>query len=124
MPPAFAPPAHLVRAPHPRCVCGSSPRRTRPVRLRTPPRRPATYAASDAASPDTPPLLEMRDISYRVPRNWDVRVFNQMNFSVRAGEFVIVIGENGAGKSTGTVHFTKEKTKKKKKNTQQLRPVR
>lgn len=43
----------------------------------------------------------MRDINYQVPMNWDVTVFSGMNFKVYPNEFIIVIGENGAGKSTG-----------------------
>lgn len=47
------------------------------------------------------PLLELRNVSYQVPMNYDVHIFKDMNFKVYPGEFVIVIGGNGAGKSTG-----------------------
>lgn len=47
------------------------------------------------------PLLEMRNINYQVPMNFDLQLFTDMNFKVFSGEFVIIVGENGAGKSTG-----------------------
>ena len=42
-------------------------------------------------------LLEMRNISKRFP---GVHALKRVNFSVRAGEIVCLLGENGAGKST------------------------
>lgn len=50
---------------------------------------------------DEVPLLEMRNISYQVPMNFDLQLFKNMNFKVYSKELVLIIGENGAGKSTG-----------------------
>lgn len=50
------------------------------------------------------PLLELRNIWYRLPNNFDVNLFRGMNFKVFPNEFVLLIGENGAGKSTGEFH--------------------
>jgi len=40
-------------------------------------------------------------MNYFLPMNYSVQLFKDMNFEVHPGEFVVVIGENGAGKSTG-----------------------
>lgn len=47
------------------------------------------------------PLYEMRGITFRIPMDFDVILFNNMNFQIYPGEFVVMIGGNGAGKSTG-----------------------
>ena len=56
--------------------------------------------------PENVPLLEMRNITYRIPNNWIVKVFDNMNFCVYPKEFVVVIGHNGAGKTTGKKTFS------------------
>jgi len=43
--------------------------------------------------------IELRQVSYRYART-DKYVINNLDFSVKPGEFVAVMGENGAGKST------------------------
>lgn len=47
------------------------------------------------------PLLELRNIQYQLPMNFSVHLFNDLNFKVYPREFVVIIGANGAGKSTG-----------------------
>jgi ABC-type sugar transport system ATPase subunit len=48
-------------------------------------------------APQTNPILEVRGLNKSFP---GVRAVKDVNFSVRAGEVVAVVGENGAGKST------------------------
>lgn len=43
--------------------------------------------------------IELKQVSYRYART-DKYVINNLDFSVKPGEFVAVMGENGAGKST------------------------
>lgn len=52
---------------------------------------------------DTPsvPLFEMRNVTFQIPFNFDVVLFRDMRFHINPGEFIIMIGSNGAGKSTG-----------------------
>lgn len=45
------------------------------------------------------PAIEMIDVSYRYPRSKKV-VIKDLNLTVKKGEFIAVMGENGAGKST------------------------
>jgi energy-coupling factor transporter ATP-binding protein EcfA2 len=47
----------------------------------------------------TAPVIEFQDVSYRYPRTkrW---VITHLNLSLKQGDFVAVMGENGAGKST------------------------
>lgn len=46
------------------------------------------------------PILRMENIEYRVPMDYDRVVFDSVNFTVHAGELVLVTGHNGSGKST------------------------
>lgn len=66
-------------------------------------RRAVVSCIPNSERRDETPLLEMRNVSYQVPMNYDVQLFENMTFKAYAGEFVIVIGENGSGKSTGTL---------------------
>ncbi len=45
------------------------------------------------------PIIELKDVSYRYARSKRY-VVNELNLSVKRGEFLAVMGENGAGKST------------------------
>ena len=47
--------------------------------------------------PDTPPILQVRELSKRFP---GVRALHEVDFHLKAGEVLALIGENGAGKST------------------------
>lgn len=61
-----------------------------------------SYSCCDSSTPKRKvPVLELRDISYRLPNNFDVELFKKMQFKIFPGEFVLIIGQNGAGKSTG-----------------------
>jgi ABC-type sugar transport system ATPase subunit len=44
-----------------------------------------------------PPVLQMRGISKQYP---GVQALDNVDFEVRAGEVMALVGENGAGKST------------------------
>lgn len=55
---------------------------------------------SGSAPPQQVPLLEMRDITYHVPMDFENQLFSNMNFKVFPGEFIVIMGQNGAGKST------------------------
>jgi macrolide transport system ATP-binding/permease protein len=50
---------------------------------------------------DTPALLELSDVSkiYRSGEN-ELRALDQVSLTIRAGEFVAIIGQSGSGKST------------------------
>lgn len=50
---------------------------------------------------DQIPLLEMRNMTLQAHMDFDRYIFKNMNFKVYSKQFVIIIGENGAGKSTG-----------------------
>ena len=45
------------------------------------------------------PLLEVKDLSIRFPRHGAVDVVDHVNFSVRPGETMALVGESGCGKS-------------------------
>ena len=47
----------------------------------------------------TIPAIELIDVSYRYPRS-KRSVIRKLNLRVEKGEFLVVMGENGAGKST------------------------
>lgn len=46
------------------------------------------------------PLLELRNVHFRVPKDYDRILFEDMNFRMYPNEFVVMIGPNGSGKST------------------------
>ncbi len=48
---------------------------------------------------DAPPLLEVRNLSISFPRHGDVNVVDNVNFTVRPGETMALVGESGCGKS-------------------------
>lgn len=86
------------------CVRGLSPLRTSsiPANRSNGKRARRVFKCCDGRVPGPEaPLLEMRNINYQVPMNFELQLFRDMNFKVFPGEFVIVVGENGAGKSTG-----------------------
>lgn len=43
--------------------------------------------------------IEFRDVEYRYPDS-DKYVLNKVNFSIKPGSLVCIVGYNGAGKST------------------------
>lgn len=47
------------------------------------------------------PLLRLEDVYYNLPMDFENVVFKSLNFSVYPGEFIVVTGQNGSGKSTG-----------------------
>jgi peptide/nickel transport system permease protein len=48
---------------------------------------------------DATPLLEVQDLSIAFPRHGDVDVVDNVNFTVRPGETMALVGESGCGKS-------------------------
>jgi branched-chain amino acid transport system ATP-binding protein len=54
-------------------------------------------ATQGKARPDTPVLLDVRDLHVAYGK---AEVVHGVSFDVRAGEFVVMLGRNGAGKST------------------------
>jgi peptide/nickel transport system permease protein len=48
---------------------------------------------------DSPPLLEVRNLSISFPRHGDVNVVEDVNFSIRPSENMALVGESGCGKS-------------------------
>lgn len=48
---------------------------------------------------DVEPLLEVRNLSISFPRHGDVNVVDNVNFTVRPGETMALVGESGCGKS-------------------------
>lgn len=54
-------------------------------------------ATQGKARPDTPVLLDVRDLHVAYGK---AEVVHGVGFDVRAGEFVVMLGRNGAGKST------------------------
>lgn len=47
----------------------------------------------------TPPTIEFRNVSFQYAQSKEL-LFKDLNFTIRAGEKVAFVGENGAGKST------------------------
>ena len=45
------------------------------------------------------PLLQVKDLSISFPRHGDVNVVDRVNFTVRPGETMALVGESGCGKS-------------------------
>ncbi|WP_139416011.1 dipeptide/oligopeptide/nickel ABC transporter permease/ATP-binding protein [Agromyces laixinhei] len=50
-------------------------------------------------SSDAPPLLDVQDLQISFPRHGDVDVVDHVNFTVRPGETMALVGESGCGKS-------------------------
>jgi ATPase subunit of ABC transporter with duplicated ATPase domains len=50
------------------------------------------------------PLIDLTGIRYTVPLNFAKKLFRGTDLSVRENEFVVIIGENGTGKSTRKSH--------------------
>lgn len=48
---------------------------------------------------ESAPLLEVQDLSIAFPRHGDVNVVDNVNFTVRPGETMALVGESGCGKS-------------------------
>ena len=48
---------------------------------------------------DAEPLLQVNDLSISFPRHGDVNVVDKVNFTVRPGETMAIVGESGCGKS-------------------------
>lgn len=48
---------------------------------------------------ESAPLLEVQDLSIAFPRHGDVNVVDNVNFRVRPGETMALVGESGCGKS-------------------------
>jgi ABC-type bacteriocin/lantibiotic exporter with double-glycine peptidase domain len=45
-------------------------------------------------------LIDLRGIRYTLPMNLTHKLFRNADLSIRENEFVVITGENGAGKST------------------------
>jgi ATPase subunit of ABC transporter with duplicated ATPase domains len=53
------------------------------------------------AQPDLPPaLIDLHGIRYTLPMDFTKKLFRNTDLSIRQNEFVVITGENGAGKST------------------------
>ncbi|MCX7680427.1 MAG: energy-coupling factor transporter ATPase [Anaerolineae bacterium] len=52
---------------------------------------------------DGPALVSARDLKYTYPDG--TRALNGVSLDIRAGEYVVIIGQNGAGKTTLIKHF-------------------
>ena len=56
------------------------------------------------------PMIEFKDVSYKYPaseeRNEEEKyALNNVSFTIKQGEFVVVLGHNGSGKSTVAKHI-------------------
>ena len=50
------------------------------------------------AKEEKPPILEVRNLHFQY--NWKRKILKDINFTIREGEMVSIVGTNGAGKST------------------------
>lgn len=70
-------------------------------------RRPVVLCCAENKNNDKAriPLFEMRGVTYSPPMDFDNILFRDMNFKIYENEFIVVVGQNGAGKSTGKSFF-------------------
>jgi len=52
------------------------------------------------APPPSPPLLELRGVSFSYPESPGVRTLDDISFTIPQGAAIALVGKNGAGKST------------------------
>ncbi|KAI9003540.1 ABC transporter [Gaertneriomyces semiglobifer] len=57
-------------------------------------------AAFTAEASDDRPEIEFRNVSFRYPSRPEILVLDELNLTVRQGEFVALVGNSGCGKST------------------------
>lgn len=57
----------------------------------------------DLQEADGPPLISVRDLKYVYPDG--TPALNGISLDIRAGEYLVIIGQNGAGKTTLIKHF-------------------
>jgi energy-coupling factor transport system ATP-binding protein len=60
------------------------------------------HGAGTEGSPD--PIIRVRDLSYAYG---DILALDAINLTIRAGEFIALVGENGSGKTTLVKHFNR-----------------
>src|SRR4051812_31801674 len=60
-------------------------------------RPPPTLCKNSQSVSETPPLLELRNVTKSFG---SVQALSDVDFEVRAGEVMALVGDNGAGKST------------------------